>query len=108
VRLIDAPPASASRGGGAPARTTPRKPAGGKAKNGRVASGNDIVAPMHGLVVEIAVAAGDAVDEGQVVAVIEAMKMMNEIRTHRAGTVAALHASKGATVEANAPLLSLA
>ena len=107
VRMIDAPsgPAGGSRSAG---RAVARKPAGGKAKNGRVASGNDIIAPMHGVVVEVSVAAGDEVSEGQVVAVIEAMKMMNEIRAHRAGSVSAVHADKGATVEANAPILSLA
>ena len=107
VRMIDAPPAA---GGAASStgRALPRKAAGGKAKNGRVTSGNDVIAPMHGVVVEVSVAAGDDVSEGQVVAVIEAMKMMNEIRAHRAGSVSAVHADKGATVEANAPILSLA
>ena len=79
-----------------------------RSRNGRVASGNDVVAPMHGVVVEVAVAPGDDVREGQVVAVIEAMKMMNEIRAHRAGSVAAVVAAVGSTVEANAPLLTLA
>ncbi|HEY9084394.1 MAG TPA: acetyl-CoA carboxylase biotin carboxylase subunit [Candidatus Tyrphobacter sp.] len=69
--------------------------------------GNDVVSPMHGVVVEMCVAPGDAIVEGQVVAVIEAMKMMNEIRAHRAGSVAAIHANAGATVEANAPLLTI-
>jgi acetyl-CoA/propionyl-CoA carboxylase biotin carboxyl carrier protein len=109
VRMIDAPPiANASGTPGASARALPRKTAGAKTKNGRVASGNDVIAPMHGVVVEVSVAAGDDVSEGQVVAVIEAMKMMNEIRAHRAGNVATVHANKGATVEANAPILSLA
>jgi biotin carboxyl carrier protein len=73
-----------------------------------VASGNDIVSPMHGVVVEISAKAGDEVAAGQVVAVIEAMKMMNEIRAHRAGAISAVVAAVGATVEANAPLLTLA
>jgi acetyl-CoA/propionyl-CoA carboxylase biotin carboxyl carrier protein len=62
---------------------------------------------MHGVVVEIPVAAGDSVAEGQVVAIVEAMKMMNEIRAHRAGTVANVHVAKGATVEAETPILTL-
>jgi acetyl-CoA/propionyl-CoA carboxylase, biotin carboxylase, biotin carboxyl carrier protein len=70
-------------------------------------SGSEIRSPMHGAVVEIGVKAGDAVEQGQVVAVVEAMKMMNEIRAHRAGTVSALHASVGTTVEANAILLTI-
>ena len=63
---------------------------------------------MHGVVVEIKVKAGDEVEERQVVAVVEAMKMMNEIRAHRAGKIAAVHAQAGATVEANSALISLA
>jgi biotin carboxyl carrier protein len=61
---------------------------------------------MHGVVVEMR-AAGERVEEGEVVAVVEAMKMMNEVRAHRAGTVSAAHASTGSTVEANAPLLTI-
>jgi acetyl-CoA/propionyl-CoA carboxylase biotin carboxyl carrier protein len=70
-------------------------------------SGNDVRSPMHGLVVEIGVRAGDAVAEGQVVAVIEAMKMMNEVRAHRAGAIRAVHAKAGATVESGAALVTL-
>jgi acetyl-CoA/propionyl-CoA carboxylase biotin carboxyl carrier protein len=109
VRMIDAPPLAQSPGAsGGSARALPRKTASAKAKSGPVASGNNVIAPMHGVVVEVSVSAGDDVSEGQVVAVIEAMKMMNEIRAHRAGSVATVHANKGATVEANAPILSLA
>jgi len=105
VRLLDRPAPRAAAAGGV--RATAAKPAL-RAKNGRVARGNDIVAPMHGVVVDVLVAAGDAISEHQVVAVIEAMKMMNEIRAHRAGTVATIHAEKGATLETNAPIVSLA
>jgi acetyl-CoA/propionyl-CoA carboxylase biotin carboxyl carrier protein len=113
VRLIDAPPAAAGAshaGGGTsgPGRAAPPRGSGGRSKNGRVPSGNDVVAPMHGVVVELKLAPGDEVTEGQVVAVIEAMKMMNEIRAHRAGSVVTVHAEKGATVEAFSPLLTLA
>jgi acetyl-CoA/propionyl-CoA carboxylase biotin carboxyl carrier protein len=106
VRLVDRP--AAARAAGASRAARPASPSGAsRAKNGRVQSGNDVVAPMHGVVVEVAVAAGDAVDAGQVVAVIEAMKMMNEIRAHRAGTIARVHTEKGATLEANAPIVTL-
>jgi acetyl-CoA/propionyl-CoA carboxylase biotin carboxyl carrier protein len=103
VRVLDRPR-------GAPAaRSLPPKPAGARAAgNGRPASGNDVIAPMHGVVVDVGVAEGAEVSEGQVVAVVEAMKMMNEIRAHRAGTVAKIHVAKGATVEARAPLVTLA
>ena len=104
VRVFDLPqPSSAPVRNGSP-RLAPR--AAGKKKSG-AAGGNDVVSPMHGVVVEMKVAAGDAVAEGQVVAIVEAMKMMNEIRAHRAGTVAGVHAKPGDTVEAQAPLATI-
>jgi biotin carboxyl carrier protein len=63
---------------------------------------------MHGAIVALDVAAGDAVVEGQVVAVIEAMKMMNEIRAHKTGTVASVRAAAGGTVEAGSVLITIA
>jgi len=103
-RLLDRPSAPAQSGGRAalPKRGAPRS------TNGRASSGNDVIAPLHGVVVELKLVPGDEVSEGQVVAVIEAMKMMNEIRAHRAGSVVAVHALPGSTVEAFAPLVTLA
>ena len=104
VRLVDRPAGSTS----APARAVAaRKPSPRERGNGRASSSNDVLSPMHGVIVEVRVAPGDQVAAGQVVAVVEAMKMMNEIHTHRAGTVAAVHAVAGATVETKAPLLTL-
>jgi acetyl-CoA/propionyl-CoA carboxylase biotin carboxyl carrier protein len=107
VRLLDRPGAGSGAGTG-PALAPPPKRSGPRASNGRAPSGNDVVSPMHGAIVELSVKAGDEVAEGQVVAVIEAMKMMNEIRAHRAGSVATVHVQKGTTVEAFAPLVTLA
>ena len=76
-------------------------------KRASASSGNDVRSPMHGLVVEIDVSHGDDVVEGQVVAVIEAMKMMNEVRAHRRGRVDAVHASAGSTVESGSALVTL-
>jgi acetyl-CoA/propionyl-CoA carboxylase biotin carboxyl carrier protein len=106
VRLIDRP-AGAGRSA-PPGRSLPPKRSAPRAANGRASSGNQVVSPMHGVVVELKLAPGDEVAEGQVVAVIEAMKMMNEIRAHRAGSVATVHATAGATVEAFEPLVTLA
>jgi biotin carboxyl carrier protein len=107
VRLLDRPAAGAAVGTGSALAPPPRR-SGPRASNGRAPSGNDVVSPMHGAIVELSVKAGDEVAEGQVVAVIEAMKMMNEIRAHRAGSVATVHVQKGTTVEAFAPLVTLA
>jgi biotin carboxyl carrier protein len=62
---------------------------------------------MHGLIVELRVAQGDAVSEGQDVAVIEAMKMMNEIRAHRDGTVGRLMVTAGASVESGTAIMTI-
>ncbi len=62
--------------------------------------------PMPGMVVELPVAAGDAVEAGQALAVIEAMKMENVLRAERAAKVAEVHVAKGDSVAADQPLLS--
>jgi acetyl-CoA/propionyl-CoA carboxylase, biotin carboxylase, biotin carboxyl carrier protein len=85
-------------------RTAPRL--GALRKGAAAAGGNTILSPMHGLIVELRVGPGDRVTEGHVVAVIEAMKMMNEIRAHRGGTVGAVLAGVGASVERGSPLIS--
>jgi len=104
VRIFDRP---AARTASPAQRVKPPRGSRSAATNGRQPLGNDILAPMHGVVVEIGVAPGDAVSEGQVVAVVEAMKMMNEIRAPRAGTVEAVLVDPGLTVEPQTPLLRL-
>jgi acetyl-CoA/propionyl-CoA carboxylase, biotin carboxylase, biotin carboxyl carrier protein len=53
---------------------------------------------MQGTVLSVSVADGDAVDAGQVICIVEAMKMENEVRAHRAGTVEQLSVSPGQPV----------
>jgi biotin carboxyl carrier protein len=57
-----------------------------------------IIAPMPGKVVRVLVSAGDRVETGDGIIVVEAMKMQNEMKSPKAGTVAALNAEVGATV----------
>jgi biotin carboxyl carrier protein len=64
-----------------------------------------LAAPMPGKVVRVLVGVGDAVHARQPVVVVEAMKMENELRASRAGTVAEVHVREGASVEAGAPLI---
>jgi biotin carboxyl carrier protein len=64
-----------------------------------------IVAPMPGRIVKVLVGPGDAVGARQGVVVVEAMKMENELRTPRAGTVTAVKVREGMSVEANAVLV---
>ena len=69
--------------------------------------GPSIVAPMHGIVAEIKVKVGDDISSGQVVAVVEAMKMMNEVIAHRPGKVVAVNAKTGETIESGSSIISL-
>ena len=55
----------------------------------------EIDSPLPGIVLEVKVKAGDVVKEGQVIAVIEAMKMENEIRMEQGGVVTAVHVAAG-------------
>jgi acetyl-CoA/propionyl-CoA carboxylase biotin carboxyl carrier protein len=78
------------------ARKPPRREraAGGGGSGG----GDTLVSPIQGTVLKVAVEQGAAVDEGALIAVIEAMKMENEISAHKAGTVAELPIAVGASV----------
>lgn len=64
-------------------------------------------APLTGVVVEVRVAEGDTVEQGQVVLVIEAMKMLNELRCRVPGVVAAVNANEGERVEIGTALLEV-
>ena len=73
-----------------------------------VAGGESVNAPMPGNIVKINVKAGDAVKAGDVLVVLEAMKMENEIMAPRDGSVAQVVTQKGAKVETGSPLVVLA
>lgn len=64
-----------------------------------------VKAPMPGLVSQVAVEAGQTVEMGQRLLILEAMKMENEIRAPRAGVVKTVHVQSGQTIEQNKPLL---
>jgi acetyl-CoA/propionyl-CoA carboxylase, biotin carboxylase, biotin carboxyl carrier protein len=81
---------------GAGSRGKPKRAAG--KKSGAAASGDAVASPMQGTIVKIAVEEGQEVAEGDVVAVIEAMKMEQPLKAHKAGTVTGLKAEVGATV----------
>ena len=91
-------PASAPADGAAAAR----RPRGTARAPGRRAgaSGNALVTPMQGTVLRVLVEAGQAVSAGDVVAIVEAMKMENEVAAHRDGTITELRAAEGGSVAA--------
>jgi acetyl-CoA/propionyl-CoA carboxylase biotin carboxyl carrier protein len=85
-------------GGGkaAAAKAKPRTRVGGK--GGAAASGDAVTAPMQGTIVKVAVEDGQQVEAGDLVVVLEAMKMENPVTAHKAGTVTGLNAASGSTV----------
>lgn len=72
------------------------------------AAGEQIKAPMPGVIVSVNAAAGQTVKEGDVLLILEAMKMENEITAPRTGTIVQVLAQKGASVETGAPLFVIA
>jgi len=62
------------------------------------AGSTEVNAPMPGTILSVAVSKGDKVSEGDVLCVLEAMKMENEIKATNSGTVVAVGVTKGATV----------
>jgi acetyl-CoA/propionyl-CoA carboxylase biotin carboxyl carrier protein len=96
-------PASLGTGGGSagakPAKTKKRSRSGGAVA---AASGNALTSPMQGTIVKVAVGEGDLVSEGDLVVVLEAMKMEQPLTAHRTGIVIGLTAAAGETVSAGA------
>ncbi len=91
---------SAPAPGGAPAAAAPKpRPRSGE---------GTVIAPMQGLIVKVPVKAGDKVGLGDVVAVLEAMKMQNDIVTTVAGSVTEIYVKEGEVVTPNQPLLAIA
>jgi acetyl-CoA/propionyl-CoA carboxylase, biotin carboxylase, biotin carboxyl carrier protein len=96
-RVSPAPVSSSERARGA-SRSRRPVPAG---------SGDTLVSPMQGTIVKIAVADGERVAAGDVIVVLEAMKMEQPLTAHKDGTVTGLAVAVGQTVTAGAPICEL-
>jgi biotin carboxyl carrier protein len=75
-------------------------------RGGAGSAEREVRSPMPGRVVKVLVAVGDVVPAGGAVAIVEAMKMENEVKARRGGTVKTVHCLAGATVEGSAPLVT--
>lgn len=73
-----------------------------------LAAGETVESPMPGNILSVNVKQGDQVKEGQVLAILEAMKMENEIPAPKDGTIVQIVTSKGAVVETGSPLFVIA
>lgn len=97
--------AGRGRAAAGPRRAAPRR-AGGR-PGAVAASGNTLTSPMQGTIVKVAVGEGDVVAEGDLVVVLEAMKMEQPLVAHRAGTVASLVAGVGGMVAAGSAICEI-
>ena len=97
VAPVAAAPAAAAAAAPAPAAAA--APAG---------AGEKVNSPLPGVIVEVCVKEGQAVKAGQKLAVLEAMKMENEIPAPKDGTVTAIHVSKGDSILEGAPVVTIA
>jgi acetyl-CoA/propionyl-CoA carboxylase, biotin carboxylase, biotin carboxyl carrier protein len=106
-RLEVSLPAGLAAGGAAPGGAAkPRKRGGGG--SGSAASGDSLTAPMQGTIVKVAVEDGATVAAGDLVVVLEAMKMEQPITAHKAGTISGLSADIGAAVTSGAVICTIA
>ena len=102
-------PAAAAPAPAAPVQAAVAAPAPAPAAPAQaVAAGEAIKSPMPGNILQIKVSQGQHVNEGEVVIILEAMKMENEIVASKSGTVAQVLDSKGSVVETGSPLLVIA
>lgn len=85
-------------GAGRAARGRPKRPGSARAGVEASANGDDLVSPIQGTVIRTPVANGDLVERGQVITVVEAMKMENDLVAHKAGIVSGLNEETGATI----------
>ena len=97
-----AAPAAAPAAAAPVAQTAPAVPAAG------LAAGEVVKSPMPGNVLKILVSQGQQVKEGDVLLILEAMKMENEVVSTKSGTVAQIVVSQGAVVETGSPLAVIA
>lgn len=91
---------TAAAGGAKPKRRAAKK-------SGPAASGDTLASPMQGTIVKVAVEEGQQVTEGELVVVLEAMKMEQPLNAHRSGTIVGLTAEVGASLTSGATICEI-
>jgi acetyl-CoA/propionyl-CoA/long-chain acyl-CoA carboxylase, biotin carboxylase, biotin carboxyl carrier protein len=107
VRVIGppfGPNGSAPAQGAAPAAARPRPSRGERSGGGSSGLGDELVSPLQGNLWKVLVQQGETVEEGQIVCIIEAMKMENEITAHKAGVIERLAVSEGEAITSGATI----
>jgi len=112
VRVIGPPFAGGGPGNGAAPAGTPRtsrrsSDRGSGSRPSRSGSPDTLTSPLQGNMWKVLVKQGDTVEEGQLLCIIEAMKMENEIMAHKSGTIAELPIAEGAAIQAGAPIATI-
>jgi acetyl-CoA/propionyl-CoA carboxylase biotin carboxyl carrier protein len=102
VKVIGPPPANGAAAPAAGGRAAPKR--GERKASGAAGGADELVSPLQGNVWKVPVKQGDTVQEGQIITIIEAMKMENEITAHKAGTIETLAIKEGEAVAAGALL----
>jgi acetyl-CoA/propionyl-CoA carboxylase biotin carboxyl carrier protein len=101
--------AGGANGAGAAARKAPKRGTDRRSASKSTSAGgpDTLESPLQGNMWKVLVKQGDTVTEGQLLCIIEAMKMENEITAHKAGTISELPISEGAPIQAGAPIATI-
>jgi acetyl-CoA/propionyl-CoA carboxylase, biotin carboxylase, biotin carboxyl carrier protein len=106
-RLEVSLPAGFAAGTAAPTARAAAPKRGARTGHGTVASGDTLTSPMQGTIVKVAVSEGDTVAQGDLIVVLEAMKMEQPLNAHKAGVVTGLAAEVGGTVASGATICQI-
>jgi acetyl-CoA/propionyl-CoA carboxylase biotin carboxyl carrier protein len=109
VRVVGPPLAAGTGvpGNGAAPGAGPRVPKRAQRKSSSGGGQDTLPSPLQGNMWKVLVKQGDTVQEGQLLCIIEAMKMENEITAHKAGTIVALPIAEGEPIQAGAPIATI-
>jgi acetyl-CoA/propionyl-CoA carboxylase, biotin carboxylase, biotin carboxyl carrier protein len=114
VRVVGPPfagggagPGGAAAMNGSGAGATRKAPKRGERKSSSGGGPDTLPSPLQGNMWKVLVKQGDEVQEGQLLCIIEAMKMENEITAHKSGTIVALPVTEGAPIQAGAPIATI-